>query len=106
MSSLTELDKCYKQLPRQLRTATENIGLVVTLVLDMAVESRALPVNEVLPATNAAEKQTLASLKGLRSKLNGSIAVFRGVHMPLSKDLVNKLHSFLVGIPKLLHAAA
>lgn len=89
-SELRDLQNRFNALPRQLSTAAQNIDTV----LNLAAEARIVPLSEIIPIDDA-DKEGFACLRQIRSEFIGRVIVFRRVLLPVSRDVVNGLHSFL-----------
>lgn len=89
-AKLLPLQKQFTELPMQPETARCNLDTV----LQMAAEAHNVPLSDIIPLGNV-DKSAVASLKQLRSDFIGRIIVFRSGLLPLSRNVVNGLHSFL-----------
>lgn len=85
---LQQLQQKFTALPHQLQRAVCNMETVISL----AAEAQTIPLNEILPMGN---EEAFECLRKLRHNFIERIIVFRSVLLPVSKDVVNGLITFL-----------
>jgi hypothetical protein len=87
---LQQLQQKFNALPKQLVSAAGNMDIV----LSMAAEATTVPLNEIIPMGNT-DKDAFACLRQIRHDFTGRLIIFRNVLLPVSKDVVNGLLTFL-----------